>query len=598
MVWDPQARQSPSDSPGPRHDDDLPPFAVLTTDDDRERKAETRRPGTFGVVVTPESFSELPEYAGTSSSPDSRRMSVQSQTSSFSNNNSSLGRSLSRGRTDPNVVVLDRFEDVSSTSAGPFRIPSPARRPSLPDGLQYLTISTSSLPTFSPSSSSPSATPSLTPGLRPDNHFISHFRHYVLPLLVQPQIGASTNDVLTDSTRDMFEVEALRFPPLHHAICAVSALHLSYNGRATMELALQHYHQALSSQTSAVSPDELLSDGAFLRHFLLFIYDICVPTQHEEGSAGMWAIHLNHLQRIATGRHEMRGRERLAYLVWTICELDIHACLLGSGSCGFARHALQFNMLPPIEQQMPFCVTSPSGPYFANEIPGIADILALNQGVLIHLANIAHVAQEIRQEAADQDAVSPGVTARWQATVSRLQADLSSFWGQRCPDYLALDPIASAQNLPYRVRYVFEHAYLMYQTATIYSRTSMLKCQRRFPIANQQEVFADTERRTLSIMRLVSTYLASRHFDRRHVVFPLFMAGFATTQPDVKIQALDVIKAFESTGIGQNTYVTRRLLTAVCEEQRRFAEAGGKMEDVDWFEVARDRSLTVINCGL
>ena len=122
--------------------------------------------------------------------------------------------------------------------------------------------------------------------------------------------------------------------------------------------------------------------------------------------------------------------------------------------------------------------------------------------------------------------------------------------------------------------------------------------QRSIPIANQQEVFADTESRIVAIIVLATAQLEARQPERRHVIFPLFVAGFATMQPDLKVQALNIIKAYEGQGIGQNTYTTRRLLTAVYEEQRGVGEAGGRMEDVDWLRVARDRSLTVVNCGL
>jgi GNAT superfamily N-acetyltransferase len=122
--------------------------------------------------------------------------------------------------------------------------------------------------------------------------------------------------------------------------------------------------------------------------------------------------------------------------------------------------------------------------------------------------------------------------------------------------------------------------------------------QRSIPVANQQDLLTDTEQRILSIIALATAQLQARHFHHRHVIFPLFIAGYATTQPDVKIQALDIIKAFEGHGIGQNTFTTRKLLSAVYEEQRKVAESGGRMEDVDWIKVARDRSLTVVNCGL
>lgn len=74
VVWDPKAAQERNRSPLPLSDH-LPDFSVLTSDEDRERKAVVHKPGTFGVVVTPDSFRDLPEYAtvGRSSSFRSRR---------------------------------------------------------------------------------------------------------------------------------------------------------------------------------------------------------------------------------------------------------------------------------------------------------------------------------------------------------------------------------------------------------------------------------------------------------------------------------------------------------------------------------------------
>lgn len=126
----------------------------------------------------------------------------------------------------------------------------------------------------------------------------------------------------------------------------------------------------------------------------------------------------------------------------------------------------------------------------------------------------------------------------------------------------------------------------------------MFSGQRRIPVANQLNIHADTEQRVLSIISVATSQLEQGQLDRRHVVFPLFMAGFATTQPDVKIQALDIMKTYEGSGIGQNTYRTRQLLAAIYEEQRRRADEGGRMEDVDWLTIARERSLTALNYGL
>lgn len=82
------------------------------------------------------------------------------------------------------------------------------------------------------------------------------------------------------------------------------------------------------------------------------------------------------------------------------------------------------------------------------------------------------------------------------------------------------------------------------------------------------------------------------------MVFSLFMAGFATCQPEIKVHALDLMKNYEGSGIGQNTMRTRQLLKTVYEEQALMADEGRRMEDVDWLSLARAKSLAVVNCGL
>ena len=94
----------------------------------------------------------------------------------------------------------------------------------------------------------------------------------------------------------------------------------------------------------------------------------------------------------------------------------------------------------------------------------------------------------------------------------------------------------------------------------------MFPGQRRIPVANEHEIHSDTERRVLSIINVAAAQLEDGQLGRRHVIFPLFIAGFATSRPDIKTQALDLIKSYEGTGIGQNTSRTRQLLTAVYEE--------------------------------
>lgn len=92
--------------------DDLPPFAQLTTDEDRERKAEKATPGTYHVLVNPDSFMHLPEY---SDDPEVKKelLSPLRRGSLATSLASSLGRESEKAVHDPNIVVLPRFEDVA-----------------------------------------------------------------------------------------------------------------------------------------------------------------------------------------------------------------------------------------------------------------------------------------------------------------------------------------------------------------------------------------------------------------------------------------------------------------------------------------------------
>ena len=128
----------------------------------------------------------------------------------------------------------------------------------------------------------------------------------------------------------------------------------------------------------------------------------------------------------------------------------------------------------------------------------------------------------------------------------------------------------------------------------------MFPTQRRLPASHNPDTQADTERRVLSVLAVASATLEARNLAARHVIFPLFIAGVATLQADAKVKALELIAAFETSGIGKNTSRTRGLLKAVFEEQRRAFETGtsGAMGHVDWIAVARERGLVVVNCGL
>ncbi len=115
-----------------RHEDLLPPFSGLTNDEDREKKAEFRSPGTYLLVVNSASFAEFEEYK------ESSRNTPPSRPDQTLYNNMFISEDATQTSDDPDIVILRIFEDDSRklsspssavtrrTSSASFSLPSSA----------------------------------------------------------------------------------------------------------------------------------------------------------------------------------------------------------------------------------------------------------------------------------------------------------------------------------------------------------------------------------------------------------------------------------------------------------------------------------------
>ncbi|KAL1881047.1 hypothetical protein Plec18167_003589 [Paecilomyces lecythidis] len=218
-VWDPtsptHASSRSNTSPA---DDTLPPFACLTSDEERERKAEAYTPGTYHVVVNPDSFSGLPEYAesaadgASASEPDIRRGSVAS---------SKIGsiRGDEQENTietdDPNVVILSKFEDTPRRPSSAWRT---SRLSSTPETAEP--SPTSEFPQLSlhhPISDELSGPlEQVVMQGSDDAKLLAHFRDVVWKQLVQTQSfqGGSPISHFHIPGAEIFEQEAATFRPV------------------------------------------------------------------------------------------------------------------------------------------------------------------------------------------------------------------------------------------------------------------------------------------------------------------------------------------------------------------------------------------------
>jgi len=121
----------------------------------------------------------------------------------------------------------------------------------------------------------------------------------------------------------------------------------------------------------------------------------------------------------------------------------------------------------------------------------------------------------------------------------------------------------------------------------------MFPSQQRLPSFNLAAQKSDTEARSAQTLALATSILDAGDLARREIVFPCFIAGFATQDFERKRRFVSLLRRCEGYGIGQNTGVVRKLLAGVCEEQGRRGVGG-----VEWMVWGRERGWSVVNCGL
>ncbi|RMD44320.1 hypothetical protein DV735_g871, partial [Chaetothyriales sp. CBS 134920] len=551
--------------------DDLPPFAQLLNDEDRERKAERSTPGTYHVVVNPDSFLHLPEYSGSSGDSDVKRQSPLRRGSVATSQTSS--HSALDGSSDPNTVVLSRFEDVPRRGAG--------REPKSPVSLQSR-IKVEEREEVMMDCENERALQ--------DDKYIRQFRRVVWKQLVPAEIDRA--DGMDNSSAIIVESEAAFFPPLYHAMMAVSALSLATQDEREWVDALGHYQKALPALQSCLkSPDDLSSDGAFLTHFLLLVYEIAAA---EAGHANLWSQHLSTLLRISLLRREVFGGERYPFIVWWICMIDLDALFTGAGSGEYVGEMLKGDIIPPPSFHLYPLGVDGSSIVYPEEVDSLPTILQLDFEVTVLAVRLGLLAQEFRRDTIfgqngsqqrDRD------TRIRQSRIFELQEQLRQLWA--APAVMMLG--ANTDHLPTRSKRLFEHTSTLYRACIIYSHTSMWPTQR---LDTTPEYDTEIAVASNQILNIASRIINEGRADCRFLIFPIFMAGYAAMDGGPKAAAIDLIGKMERHSIGRNTSATKRVLELLYEKQRERFMMTGQSLDVDWMDVVGEQQMLIVNFGL
>ncbi|KAL9013811.1 MAG: hypothetical protein Q9173_001524 [Seirophora scorigena] len=619
----------------PKHDF-LPPFSTLTSDEDRERKAEFRRPGSYNVIVTPSSLAQLDEYKanhedektpGTAGCKPSRNLSTAVSGPELEANVITL--------KDPDTIMLRVFEDNSKKLCSPnspsprFGQSSASSITSLSSGFSFQRTDTFMLPS---QATPPPSTFEIKPQDNRDWPLLNHYRNNLSRHLFHVHRGSMTPPLAQGAlfTQELFERTVATFPPLYHALMALCALGIAHRSGIENLDSLQHYQQALPClQKTLRRQEDLSSNGALLTHFTLLLYEIAAAAPR---SSNLWSQHLNQLLRIFVLRSKMYETEPFAFLLWWVCNIDTHALICGTSDGELVDAMLQYNMFPTADNIVQLKGSREYYDPSTEEAHAMPVVLDFNRKIEILTCRLGLLRRNLQREA-DNFArrglkMSKSDLLERQRRVADIQQALRRTWSDQMPPYIAMG--IRNNNLPTRARGIFDNSYVLYRACIIYSHTSMYPNQRAptspflsptspphpsqylppnipshltaqqynpsappHPANHYNPVESEISHCAHEILNLTRSIISSGHHELRFAVFPLFMAGYVLP-PSERVLALGLMERMERESIGRNTRATRELLEDVYRRVDAGEGGGQGNSGVDWVSVLGERGLQLI----
>ncbi|KAN0122549.1 Fungal specific transcription factor domain containing protein [Hyaloscypha variabilis] len=556
--------------------DSLPPFSALETDEEREMKAELTQPGKYFVIANPRSFELLPEYRDWSISQLDPTQELLQQGQIQGNEDSACATSRME---DANTIILSVFEEP--TRRGSTQLPTiPSTPPS-----SYV------FPPIYPLSDHQREL--LDPNAPELDNAQAASKDYELLQLYRAAISHHIAEMI--GHEDVFEIQAQEYPPLFHAMMALAALSLAHKNGSSNTDALEHYQQVIPAlKTMVRSSQDSYSDGPLLTHTFLLLYEIAAG----EPESNMWQHHSDQLLRIVTLRRQSQITEGYDFIVWMICRIDVYALLCANGKGRFIEGLLKQNMLPSPERCLPPTSESHLEGFPPEEQPYFPALIGLNQEVLLLALQVGQLARDLRVEAKQklsEDAAqivsdSTGLMSRRTRieALHNLVHSCQDSWRTHFPSYWTWSN--DYESLPERVFASVANSYMLFRACLIYAHTSMFPHQMADSSPEIDLQVATCAREIIQVARLV---LFKPRVELRFAIFPLFMAGFSTTDLREKEEVLDIMRKIENHGYGGSMESVIKLLEIVFEHQAMAILRTGTANSVEWVEEMEIRGLMI-----
>lgn len=281
------------------------------------------------------------------------------------------------------------------------------------------------------------------------------------------------------------------------------------------------------------------------------------------------------------------------------CVIDAYALLSSSGSGKFVENILERNMLPCPQDCLAPLVPGQPQTFFPEEESHFPGLLQLNQEVVLCAFRVGILARDLRDEAqqrrvADPSQVMPEYIYHHERIqrIKELEHDLRAGrlnWVRTFPDYNTWFKIGEWEDNLYltpRCLAICEHAYTLFRAVLIYLHTSMYPSQIPLP-----ETLPELASCASDILLAATKIVATGRFELRYIVFPLFMAGYATRKEEEKILSLELLEKMDKDSFGENTNEIRGLLEIVHQLQRENDRV------VDWIYEMKNRGLNLVIFG-
>jgi hypothetical protein len=399
----------------------------------------------------------------------------------------------------------------------------------------------------------------------------------IMPMAVRFKLNIEDNqNVLVSSANS--------FPPLRHAICAITLLNSGMKNRPELIAgSFQHYDQAITACRSM--PPSTNPEAVFFLHFILLMYDIACASQRWPEDRSSWALHLRKLACLAHAPAQSAVGRLKAYLSWYVLLLDAQAGLAGNPEAGYYTRAFLENgrSLPvwPISQSQQTILATPEAMDTFLQTHKLSlitfEMFAEQSQASLSFRNTfreRHVELQERQD-----------------FIRDLSDRHAEKWRANCPAHL--ETIDDKSDLGI-IRGTYNFARLQYSVLQIYLHTSMYPWQR---LDGDQFAAEDTNHCTYIIDTVRQSFVFNDK-ENHHLAPALFLAGAATKISAEKAAALIMLTEMEHAGLSGAVARVRHVLELVVREQAKKEISGGSADEVDWIELSKEHGLKNVVFGM